>query len=259
MIVCKFGGSSSACKHGVDNILEIVKNKNRKIIVFSAIGKFGKYDTKLTDLLIELVEGKKTLNLIDQKFENLAKNLNINFNYKRYTKRFVRIKNYDKLLSRGEFLTAKMFAKATNIKFLDAKKLLFAKKECFCENEIKKKIDKILHKYDQIIVPGFYFLNNKKITIFSRGGGDISGAYFALFSDAKKYEIWTDVPGVYNKNPQKYGAKIFKKITYSHMLQLSKKGAQVVHPDACLILKNSGIKSIVKSTFLPKAKGTIIQ
>lgn len=256
MIVCKFGGSSSAKKSGVQNILEIVKNKNRKIIVFSAVGKTGAYDTKLTDLLIELHTGKNVIDLINKKFETLAKNLNINFNYKRYTKKFSKIKNYDFLLSRGEFLTAKMFSFACNIKFFDAKKLLFAKKSNFCEKKINKKITRYLKKYEQIIVPGFYYSDRRKVKLFSRGGGDVSGAYLALFSHASTYEIWTDVPGVYNKDPHNINAQIFKKLSYLKMLKLSKMGAQVVHEDVCKILNGTKIATKIKSTFAPGKSGT---
>ena len=255
--VCKFGGSSSACKTGVQNILKILKDASRKIIISMVVLLNQKRDTKLTDLLIELHSGKNVIDKINQKLQALAKNLNINFNVKKHTQKLRHTKNYNKLLSRGEFLTAKMFSKASKIKFIDAKIILKCKKNKFNSKKIGKKISKYIKKYHKIIVPGFYFWD-KKIKLFSRGGGDVSGAYLALFSAASAYEIWTDVEGVYTKNPQQSGAKIIKKLTYKTMQKMAKNGAQVVHPDACQILKNSGIPSIVKSTFRPSSPGTKI-
>lgn len=54
MIVCKFGGSITANATSIKNINELLENKERKILVFSAIGKNDKNDIKLTDLLIDL-------------------------------------------------------------------------------------------------------------------------------------------------------------------------------------------------------------
>ena len=55
MITCKFGGSCTVQERAIKNIKKIKKNSNeRKIFVFSAIGKSDDSDTKVTDLLIEL-------------------------------------------------------------------------------------------------------------------------------------------------------------------------------------------------------------
>ena len=55
MIVCKFGGSSVASPEGANKIKYILtKNKNRKIIVVSAIGKCVEQNKKITDCLFEL-------------------------------------------------------------------------------------------------------------------------------------------------------------------------------------------------------------
>ena len=258
MIVCKFGGSSSAKKSGVKNILRIVKNINRKIIVFSAIGKSGKKDSKITDLLIALYYGKSTISQIESKFKKLAQNLGIKYKIGNEIKKWERIKSYDALLSRGEYLTAKMFSKATKIKFVDATKLLISKSKNFNSKKIESKIAKALKRHGQIIVPGFYFKNNNKIQLFSRGGGDVSGAYLAKYSTASTYEIWTDVPGVYSNFTNSCKRRIIRTLSYEKMLKMSSTGAKVVHPRVCNLLKQTNIITKIKSTFEPNKDGTEI-
>ena len=74
MIVCKFGGSATASKKAVENILKL-KNNERKIWVFSAIGKENITDKKLTDLLIAYTRKNcnkaKTKQQIKNKFNRL--------------------------------------------------------------------------------------------------------------------------------------------------------------------------------------------
>ena len=57
MKVVKFGGSSVANADQISKVVQIVRaDADRKIVVVSAPGKRDKYDTKVTDLLIELAQ-----------------------------------------------------------------------------------------------------------------------------------------------------------------------------------------------------------
>ena len=116
--VLKFGGSSLACKQAIDCAKKIVNKKGNKIIVVSAFGKKDNNDVKLTDLLIACTKKqndfKSEYKKVEKKVESIAKELNIKYALKKCLKKikkdYIKTKNYDFLISRGEYITAKILA-----------------------------------------------------------------------------------------------------------------------------------------------------
>ena len=91
MIVCKFGGTCSASPIALKNIAKIKRNNQRKILIFSAIGKESSLDVKMTDLLICLSKQppfsdtyKKTRAQIIDKFEKFLTNTKFFFYFKNF-------------------------------------------------------------------------------------------------------------------------------------------------------------------------------
>ena len=88
MIVCKFGGTCTAYPTAIKNIKTLLEeSKERKVFVFSAIGKENKQDTKMTDLLIKFADEEnreKTKEKILGKFEKLLKTTGVKFNIIRH-------------------------------------------------------------------------------------------------------------------------------------------------------------------------------
>ena len=88
MIVCKFGGTCTAYPTAIKNIKTLLEeSKERKVFVFSAIGKENKQDTKMTDLLIEFADKEnkeETKEKILEKFEKLLKTTGVKFNITRH-------------------------------------------------------------------------------------------------------------------------------------------------------------------------------
>ena len=64
-----------------------------------------------------------------------------------------------------------------------------------------------------------------------RNGSDYSAAILAACLEAECCEIWTDVDGVYNADPNQVdGAVLLDKLTYQEAMELSYFGAKVLHP-----------------------------
>ncbi len=273
MIVCKFGGSSVASVEGAKNIKKIAQqNKNRKIIVVSALGKTKDYNYKITDKLIELynkiIKNDNYFELIDiifEKYINISSNLNVNINWNKYKNElFKKIEqnaiNKAYLLSRGEYFSALIYAKYLNYKFIDAKNYIKFNKNGKINKKITKKLLKKLNFNYNYVIGGFYgsdYLNN--ICLMDRGGSDVTGAIISTLLNCEIYEKYTDVVGVYNKNPNKfYDAKKQTVISYKDAIIMAQRGDEVIHKDALLQLQNSNSLLLVKNTFTPEVFGTLV-
>ena len=88
-----------------------------------------------------------------------------------------------------------------------------------------------------VVVAGFQGVNAiGDTTTLGRGGSDTTAVALAAFLKAGLCRIYTDVDGVYDKDPRKHPDAIkYIKIGYEEMLQLARQGAQVLH-DRCVEL-----------------------
>lgn len=133
----------------------------------------------------------------------------------------------------------------------------------FCEAKISQiypsRILDELEKNDVVIITGFQGLDTEKnITTLGRNGSDTTALAIAVALNQKECYIFTNVDGVYNKDPYQYkDAKKIDTITYDEMLEMAENGAKVLHNRCIKIAKKYNIKIIVKSTFT-EGSGTIV-
>ncbi|RHY87928.1 hypothetical protein DYB31_006036 [Aphanomyces astaci] len=65
--------------------------------------------------------------------------------------------------------------------------------------------------------------------VLGRGGSDTSGALFAAALQALRYEIWTDVHGMYTSDPRYVPhARLLRKLDYREAQELAAMGAKVL-------------------------------
>lgn len=111
-----------------------------------------------------------------------------------------------------------------------------------------------------LVMPGFVAANEqgKKVTL-GRNGSDYSAAILAACLDATACEIWTDVDGVYNADPnQVEEAVLLDKLTYQEAMELSYFGAKVLHPKTIGPIAQHHIPCRIRNTLNPSAPGTLI-
>lgn len=111
-----------------------------------------------------------------------------------------------------------------------------------------------------LVMPGFVAANEQgqKVTL-GRNGSDYSAAILAACIDAQTCEIWTDVDGVYNADPnQVEGAILLDKLTYQEAMELSYFGAKVLHPKTIGPIAQHHIPCRIRNTLNPAAPGTLI-
>lgn len=109
------------------------------------------------------------------------------------------------------------------------------------------------------VVTGFQGISTEgNITTLGRGGSDTTAVALAAFLQADMCQIFTDVDGVYDRDPRRFAdANRFDRISYEHMLELIRQGAQVLHDRSVEFARSYGIQIEVLSSFTG-APGTIV-
>lgn len=121
------------------------------------------------------------------------------------------------------------------------------------------RIQRELEKGYIVVVAGFQGIDpDGDVTTLGRGGSDTTAVALAAFLQADLCQIFTDVDGVYDRDPRRYpGATRFGRLSYDKMLQLVENGAQVLHDRSVTMAKQHGICVEVLSSFTG-APGTIV-
>ena len=114
--------------------------------------------------------------------------------------------------------------------------------------------DRISRELDRgkvVVVAGFQGLNPEKdVTTLGRGGSDTTAVALAAFLKADQCKIYTDVDGIYDRDPRKCPDAVkFRQIGYDRMLALAKQGAQVLHDRCVELAKQYGVRVEVLSSF----------
>ncbi|MBR2889347.1 MAG: aspartate kinase [Oscillospiraceae bacterium] len=122
--------------------------------------------------------------------------------------------------------------------------------------------DRIRRELEQgkiAVVAGFQGVGpGDDITTLGRGGSDTTAVALAAFLKAEVCQIFTDVDGVYDRDPRRYpGATRFGRISYDRMLRLIENGAQVLHDRSVELARDHGITLEVLSA-ATGAPGTIV-
>ena len=96
------------------------------------------------------------------------------------------------------------------------------------------------------------------VTTLGRGGSDTTAVALAAFLQADVCQIFTDVDGVYDRDPRRYPeARRFGRLSYEAMLALIEGGAQVLHDRSVLLAREHGLTIEVLSAFTG-APGTLV-
>jgi len=110
-----------------------------------------------------------------------------------------------------------------------------------------------------VVAAGFQGLNVAgDVTTLGRGGSDTTAVALAAALGADKCQIFTDVDGVYDRDPRIHAdARKFARISYGDMLTLVENGAQVLHDRSVELARDKGMLVEVLSAF-SDAPGTIV-
>lgn len=259
--VCKFGGTSLSGAPTFKLVKKIIlSDESRKVIVVSAPGKRFCGDLKVTDILISAAKSfdkKYYLNKAASRFEDIVSGLKINFDVKKH---FDIINfNPEYLISRGEYINAKILAEYLGCDFCDAFDLLYFKNALRLDQVKTKKAFSNLNLNKGVVIPGFYYNEKGSIKLFCRGGSDITGAYAAKYLKADVYENFSDISGIASVNPILVKKPIFiSDLSFKDLKNLDVLNPKVFEKSAYKPVIDTKTEIFIKNTFNPCDRGTRI-
>ena len=264
----KFGGTSLSCAEQMRKAAEIVRSdKERRVIAVSAPGKRFSRDDKITDLLYRMDKADMTekrneiFSLICGRFDEIIAALGLSLDFSEEYREVLQTAHGASLISRGEYFCARIFAELLGFSFVDARDLIFFNEKG--EPDMPRIVEAMrgyLGRYGNIVIPGFYGVGpDGSITLFPRGGSDITGAIAAAAAEADVYENFTDVNGFLLADPRLVDSpKTVRELSYEELRRLSSMGACVLHSDSVLPLKAKGIPVLIRNTNDPHGAFTRI-
>lgn len=275
MKVVKFGGSSMADAGQYRKVRDILMaDPERKVVVVSAAGKRFSGDHKLTDLLYLCyahiqygVDCSTIFDAIANRYIDIRDELGLALPIEvdlELLKHRIDAKeiSQEELVSRGEYLSAKLMADYLGFQFIDAADWVKFNMDGTVNEDASYEAlrSQVILGYGAVI-PGFYgAMPDGAIHTFSRGGSDITGALAAAALDADVYENWTDVSGILMADPRIVDdPQAIPEVTYDELRELSYSGAQVLHEDSIFPVREKNIPVNIRNTNDPSAPGTMIQ
>ena len=241
-------------------------------VVVSAAGKRHKKDSKITDLLYLThahinygVSHEDIFSMIEQRYYGIRDELGLHYDLESEFEKLRGELNQDipvdYLVSRGEYLTARLMSEYLGFGFIDAAECVFFNYDgqINYEKTYAAIAERAVHS-PRFVMPGFYgVMPNGAIHVMTRGGSDITGAIVANALDADIYENWTDVSGILMADPKVVREpRPIPYITYQELRELSYMGASVLHEESILPVKEKNIPLNIRNTNRPEDPGTMI-
>jgi aspartate kinase len=288
-VVCKFGGTSVASAEKLQQVARIIDlDPRRRCVVVSAPGKAPTYDTKVTDLLIQLTakslrgeDTAATLQKVKDRYVSMYTRLGLDKHMVEQVladldKRLASPKKdapqyRDLIVASGEDYNARLFAAYLTAQGRTARYVSpaeaglvvtaqFGDAQPIAEVGLRLAGLKEMCADAIVVFPGFFGVTEKgEVATFSRGGSDLTGSILAEATDAVEYENWTDVDGIFSANPKDVpNAEQVPALTYREMRELSYIGFNVLHEEAVRPLLRKKIPIRLRNTNNLKNSGSLI-
>jgi aspartate kinase len=188
-------------------------------------------------------------------------------------KRFVDGALQDRVASYGERFSARLFAAALEKSGVRAVPVSSSEFLVTCETfrNAKPDLEETRRRGRGILLPllesdlvpvvtGFLgATKDGRLTTLGRNSSDYSGAIIAHVVNADELVIWTDVDGIYTRNPKESAeARLLQELSYDEAHALTAAGAKVLHSKVLPLAAEKGMLVWVRNTFNPQLPGTKI-
>lgn len=293
-VVLKFGGTSVSSVSNWKSIVGVLRDRLaeglRPVVIHSALS--GITD-RLEQLLTHALEGgwEPIMNQIEQRHRDLARDLGITPSPD-LEEQFRRLRQIAsgialvgevservraRVMAQGELMATRLGAaylasEGLDVEWVDARTVLKAESRknatmrstylsATCAYEPDLQLQQRWSRAGTVwISQGFIASDeNGDTVLLGRGGSDTSGAYFAAKLQARRYETWTDVPGMFSANPRSVPtARLLRALEYDEAQEIASAGAKVLHPRCIMPVKQYGIPLYIYATHRPKLQGTVI-
>ena len=294
MRILKFGGSSIGNPERIKNVVSIVNNSvaggNAVSVVVSAFAGVTDQLLKMSKLIpghvqdcesiLKDVEDKhvatvKTLLPASVSAVALKEVLELTRELSDIVKGAslvgeVTDRTSDLILSFGERLSACILTKALQPEipdavYVDARQLIrtdstFGSARVDMDITYKLIADYYSNNKGTKVVTGFIGSTAQgQTTTLGRSGSDYTASILGAVLNAEAIEIWSDVDGVMTADPRYVvEAQSINQLSYSEAMELSHFGAKIIFPATMHPAMTKNIPILVKNTFNPEHKGTLI-
>jgi len=280
MLVLKFGGTSVGNAIAIKKVAAIVNAIDQaKIVVLSAV-------SGTTNTLVRIVNAKNdslsSISTLEESYQKLINELYASEVYQLKALTFIKSqfdelrvlsenskKNEKHILAQGELISTQLFqlyqaelgTHTQLISALDFMTINFLEEPATAQ--IKTKLHRVLAKTPTcktFITQGYICRNhNGEIDNLKRGGSDYSASLIGAAIEADEIQIWTDISGMHNNDPR-YVENTFTidEISFDEAAELAYFGAKILHPQSIIPAQKNNISVLLKNTFHPNDKGTII-
>lgn len=130
-----------------------------------------------------------------------------------------------------------------------------------CDDDVDESLQKKLRDAGQVILTQGFIARNPQgqPVLLGRGGSDTSASYFAARLQARRLEIWTDVPGLFTANPHVVpSARLLVALHYDEAQEIASAGSTVLHPRCLSPVRRYAIPLFIRCTTSPELDGTVI-
>ena len=288
MIVLKFGGTSVGSAENIKKIVKIINGINKpRIVVLSAVSGTTNALVAIATLLKQDLKDEAVLSLenLITNYSSLVDDLYETPVYRKKAQKFTSIifelidsiiqhhhqSNSDQIIvAQGEILSTNLVQLYLEESRISSR--LISALDCILLDEKKEPLlslltEKILPVLEENpednlwITQGFICKNNRgEIDNLQRGGSDYTASLIAAAIQANEVQIWTDISGMHNNDPR-YVANTFSidEISFDEAAELAYFGAKILHPQSLIPAKENNIPVLLKNTFDPLHKGTVIK
>jgi len=286
MKIMKFGGTSVGSPARMRNLIPLINDGEKKIVVLSAMSGTTNSLVGIADLLYANKPGdasqkneelrskyhqvigelfnteefrQKGLDLVNSHFDHIR-----NFTLTAFT-----VLHEKSILAQGELISTALFyllLQEEKIKSVLIPALNFMRIDKDYEPDalyISENLGRVLAKYpgEEIIITQGFICRNAygEIDNLKRGGSDYTASLLGAAVNASEIQIWTDINGFHNNDPRYVeNTKVIRELSFDEAAELAYFGAKILHPSSVNPARMKNIPVRLKNTMDPEDVGTLI-
>jgi len=288
MHILKFGGTSVGSVASIQNVKQIVESRHEPVIIVvsalsgitdrliataqaAAAGQesyqegFEAIRRRHEEVIEGLLAGAKRTAMLQFLAETLEELHNI---YKGiYLIRELSPKTLAAVVSYGERISSRLIATVVDdAGHVDSRNIIktakiFGKHVCDFDKTTPLVQAQFARPTKRYVLGGFISTDGTtgEVTNLGRGGSDYTASIIAAALGASQLEIWTDVDGFMTADPRVINsAYVINELSFVEAMELCNFGAKVIYPPTIFPAYHKNIPIVIKNTFNPGARGTLI-
>ena len=286
MKVLKFGGTSVGTPQRMKDVVKLINDDEKKIVVLSAMSGTTNTLIEISDYLYKKnPEGaQETINALEVKYRKHVNELYSTKEYKQKTLDFIKeefdyLRSFTKgiftmfeekiIVGQGEILSTNMVTnylleQGADVVLIPA--LEFMRTDKNSEPDLEYIREKLKLQFEEnpdktiYITQGFICRNAYgEVDNLQRGGSDYTASLIGAAVGASEIQIWTDIDGMHNNDPRFVdNTSPVGHLHFEEAAELAYFGAKILHPTCIQPAKFASIPVKLLNTMDPSAPGTVI-